>query len=124
MSDLDKRLQKKDVGFSIIHHFGSPNEAYTLDNLKVERQEYLYAGITYGMVRCAPYDDHFIYNDPYKVRPGIDAPRWLAMCTCGSPAVIVGTKVYGIYASPEGYLLVCMAHMTNGVHQTGGRKWI
>lgn len=107
--------------FSIIHHRGSPNEATTLDGYKVYRQEEIFIPEWGKFVKCAPYDDHFIYEDPQSERI---IGRWAHMCTCGSPAVIVGYNAYKNDASKySGGLLVCKAHADTGHHQTGGRKW-
>ena len=113
MSDLPK--------FAIIHHFNSPKEAITIDGYKVERVDQVWVK-NYGMVRCAPYSDHFVYLDPKPVRSG-EPGRWFAMCTCGSPAIIIGTKAYSEYGSPSGWLLACKYHIDFGVHQ-GMSKWI
>jgi len=113
--------------FGIIKQFGSPNEATTLDGHKVQRLEEIYIPQWGISVKCAPYDDHFIYEDPEsKTKIG----RWVHMCTCGSPAIVVGYNQYAQDASKySGGLLVCK-HFTDtsiengyGVHQTGGRKW-
>jgi len=113
--------------FAIIRQFGSPNEATTLDGHKVQRKEEIYIPDWGKFVKCAPYDDHFIYEDPEaKKKIG----RWVHMCTCGSPAIIVGYNQYAQDASKySGGLLVCKyftdTSLENGfgVHQTGGRKW-
>lgn len=76
----------------------------------VSRQESLPVGMFGGMVPCAPYDDHFIYatTTPHQST---------FMCTCGSPAVAANIG--------DGQLMfVCLYHMHNGVHATGGRPWI
>ena len=82
----------------------------TLDNgVVVIRQESLPVAMLGGMVSCAPYDDHFIYHT-------IEPFRSAYMCTCGSPSVIAnignGTLMF-----------VCLFHMHEGVHATGGRTW-
>lgn len=109
--------------FSVIKHYNSPNEAVTLDGYTVKRQEKLWMGADKGFVVCSPYDNHFVYLDPYRPKPG-EPSRWGMMCTCGSPAVLVGTNAYSIYGSPQGWMVVCYYHTLNGVHQTGERPWI
>jgi len=114
--------------FAIIKQFGSPDEATTLDGHKVTRQEELFIHEYGTFVKCAQYDDHFIYEDPeFSKKVG----RWLHMCTCGSPGIIVGYNAYKKDASKySGGLLVCKAYTDSsitqgyGVHQTGGARWI
>ena len=107
--------------FSIIHHRGSVNEATTLDGHKVIRQEEIFIPQWGTFVRCAEYDEHFVYEDPEsKVRIG----RGVHMCSCGSAAVIVGFTGYKRDASKiTGGMLVCKIHADTGFHQTGGTKW-
>jgi hypothetical protein len=107
--------------FSIIHHRGSPYEATTLDGHKVERMEEIFIPEWGIFVKCSPYDDHFIYEDPES---NTKIGRWAHMCTCGSPAVIVGFSGYKRDASKgSGGMLVCKLHADTGLHQTGGTKW-
>jgi hypothetical protein len=54
-----------------------------------------------GEIKCAPYDNHFIYKDSRRL-------GWVLFCTCGSPAVVVGYEGYRGQATNEGALLVCM----------------
>jgi hypothetical protein len=120
-------MSNQKYSFSIIHHRGSPNEATTLDGHKVERQEELFIPDWGTFVKCAQYDDHFVYEDPESKNI---VGRWMHMCTCGAPGIIVGYKAYEQDASKySGGLLVCKAFTDSsietgyGVHQTGGRKW-
>jgi len=78
----------------------------TLKGKKYTRQEYL--RFRDKKVKCAPYDDHWLYetNDI--------GPRY--RCTCGSPAVVIEMG--------QGVLFVCQYHTDNGCHTTGGRRWI
>jgi len=103
------------------------NSATTVDGHKVTRLEEIFVPEWGTFVKCAPYDDHFIYEDPESLTK---LGRWAHMCTCGSPAIIVGFKQYSQDASKySGGLFVCK-HFTDtsleghGVHQTGGRKWV
>ena len=114
----------KDIQFSVIRKWGDANNAETLDGLKVERIEYLFFDdkIEARMVKCAPYDNHFIYEDS-SGKPN----RWVQMCTCGSSAVCVGYKGYKRDASPTtsadstrpGEMFVCYLHATTGNHADG-----
>jgi len=92
-----------------------------LDGYSVDRLEKLWIPEYGRFVVCAPYDNHFIYEDPSK-----KTGRWVFMCTCGSPAVIVGSDAYAGHASPTsgvgiypGEMLVCKMHMDRNKHADG-----
>ncbi len=113
--------------FQIIQHRGDPQQAaLPKHNIIVKRQERLFVGEWGQFVTCAPYDNHFVYQNPDRT-PGQSS----FMCTCGSPAVV---------ATPFGArLFVCLNHATYGFHTTAqvnkvdfenkdivikkGRKW-
>jgi len=92
---------------NIIHHRGDLNSV-TFDNRKFKRQEYIFMK-DYGMVKCAPYDDHFLMYDPKRI-------GWTTFCTCGSFAVITGYDAYKRDGSPQGLLMLCLEHAQNGIH--------
>jgi len=92
---------------NIIHHRGELNEV-TFEGKKFKRVEYIFMR-DYGMVKCAPYDDHFILYDPSHL-------GWTTFCTCGAPAVIIGYDAYKKDASAQGALLVCYEHASTGKH--------
>ena len=109
--------------FSIIHHRGDLDNAETADGYKVHREEILYFP-EHGYVKCAPYSNHFLYDDPMaKKKRG----RWTPMCSCGSPAGIVGYNAYKSDASPTtrkesivpGEMIICLAHAQTGRHSDG-----
>lgn len=119
--------QKKDKAvhtFSIIKHFSSPNSAVTADGYTVKRQETLYLDNRY--IKCAPYDTHFVYDDPGVYVKGLKG-RWTPMCTCGSMAGIVGYNAYKNDGSPTtkmesmqpGEMIVCLIHAQTGRHADG-----
>jgi hypothetical protein len=131
-----------DFSFSIIKHRGSPNEAFTLDGKKVTKEEFVYVRIPtdmgYGLragdwikVKCADYHgEHFVYLDPaYNSDDPKAKGRWFAMCTCGSPAVIVepGTAMTHETNATE-KMLVCYEYTATiiqygvGSHGTAKRK--
>jgi len=83
--------------------------AITQNGTVVARSEFLWVNEQYGLVPCAPYDNHFIYE---STAPGTSS----FMCTCGSVAVV---KTHEFK-----YLLVCLQHATYGVHATGENIWI
>lgn len=97
------------MSFNIIRYRGDPKETNTLKGLKVKRSETLFVPEYGALVKCAPYDNHFVYHDP--------TPNQSAyMCTCGSPAVIAPPEPTGLF--------VCLFHATYGHHTTGERPWI
>ena len=100
--------------FSIIHHFSSPNEARLTNGRTIFREEKLLVKEMQKFVMCAPYDNHFIYEA--KI-PNMSS----YMCTCGAPAVIIGSNQYKQDASPTdtGELFVCFFHASLGKHADG-----
>ena len=107
-------LLKNVTDFARIRGWGDKNTATTHDGLKVERQEYLFIE-GYGMVKCAGYELHFMYEDKSHKRG-----RWVYMCTCGSPGGIVSYKAMSGMMSPTlgEYVLCCLAH-TSSKQATG-----
>lgn len=106
--------------FAVIKHRGQQNEAETLDGAKVYRKDRLilhsYEDEFPEGIQCASYDNHFLYLDPsHKIG------RWNPMCTCGSPAVIVGYDAYSKDASKQGALIVCLSHAKVGRHGDGSQ---
>ena len=93
--------------FSIIHHKGRVNKATTLDGVVVERQEQLFVEEWGNFVPCAPYDEHFVYENPDTSQGSSSY-----MCTCGSVAVVVNPE------RDAGRLFVCHFHETYGSHTT------
>lgn len=99
--------------FSIIHQHGMPMEATTLDGIKVFRKEKIFIP-EYGYeVRCAPYDDHFIYEEPTGKR---GRPAYL--CSCGAMAVIIDPKTNRKNSSIQEKMFVCHSHLMLGAHNT------
>lgn len=94
--------------FSRIRSFNSKNSAVTHDGIEVERQEFIFAE-SYGMVKCLPTVQHFVYEDKSK-----KIGRWLYMCSCGSLAGIIAYDELKdfITTEPTGYLLACIAGVT------------
>jgi hypothetical protein len=68
----------------------------------------------YGVdVACAPYGNHFIFEVPTRIK----GPSW--MCSCGSPAVMVGAKAYAHLSSMKDALIVCQQHTMANKHADG-----
>lgn len=102
--------------FNIIKHRGDPTEAVTLYGDRVTKEEYAYFRDTNGQwtsVKCADYHgEHFVYLDPRFNKDGAEGKgHWFAMCTCGSPAVIVqrGTAMTH-ETNAEENMLVCFMY--------------
>lgn len=91
---------------NVIHHFGDPKQATTLKGKQIKRQEQLFVPEWNALVPCAPYDDHFIYENPDHNRGSSSY-----MCTCGSPAVVINPE-------REKRMFVCLFHATYGSHTT------
>lgn len=100
-------VQHKGTSPSIVRNQGDLKSAKLPDGVVVERSEMLYIE-GQGLVRCAPYELHFIYVTP-KENKG-----WGLWCTCGSIAGVVGLNAYSKLASPTdtGKMIVCVRHTT------------
>ncbi len=106
--------------FNIIRYRGQLNKATTLDGYDVYRQEKIFVKELKRFVPCAPYEEHFIYEEP-SGKPG----RSSYMCTCGSAAIIAGLSGYENQASPSGFMFLCLLHATHGRHSdTSNAKWV
>lgn len=94
--------------FTLIKHAGEPNKA-EFEGIPITRQEKLFIREWKALVRCTPYDNHFIFEIPdSRKRMGVSE----YMCTCGS---------YAVVANPENQrirIFVCMFHAEFGYHQT------
>lgn len=111
--------------FATIKTWGDKNSAVTHDGTKVERMEFIYAE-GYGVVKCAPYELHFVFEDKSKKKG-----RWAYMCTCGSIAGIIAWKEIKNLMSIQGehgYVLACIAHTASkqnlgiGSHADGSHE--
>lgn len=118
---------------------GDPKVAYTLDTppRRVEKEDFvMFEDPSEGWKLIYPidYGEHFIYADPVYAEAGGQG-RWFAMCTCGSPAVIVNPDVLQRVlqmTDPDKAMLVCYVHtllaeaygLDHAKHITGGSRWI
>jgi hypothetical protein len=86
---------------------GDLQKATLSDGTVVKRQEVIFVE-GQGLIRCAPYELHFIYETPKTMK------GWGLYCTCGSIAGVVGLDAYSELASPTstGKMLVCIRHTT------------
>lgn len=105
--------------FNIIRKAGDPNKVtlVTKDGKPYTIYKPSEKGIfieDYGQfVKCAPYGNHFIFELPRNI------PGWAHMCSCGSPAVMVGSNAYDHLGSPEGMMFVCQFHTQKNKHADG-----
>ena len=107
-----KVLKQQGINYSgksprISRSVGDLQKATLEDGTVVNRQELIFVE-GQGLIRCAPYELHFIYEAP-KTRKG-----WGLWCTCGSIAGVVGYAAYTKLATPsgDGKLIVCIRHTT------------
>jgi hypothetical protein len=105
--------------FNIIRQAGEPQKGKLPDGTVVHRlteiaeEETMPDGtVGFSINKCAPYDNHFIYRVPDKVK----GPRYC--CSCGSMAVLTGSKSYKALGSAQGRMWVCHVHTLTSI-QTG-----
>lgn len=115
---MTTKIDVSKINFGIIRHRGTPHEAQLPDGTTVHGKEHIFVP-EYGLIKCAPYNDNFIYEMPAKF---INAPSYA--CSCGSFACITGISGYGQDGSPQGLLFVCHQHATYGVHFNTQSRWI
>lgn len=92
---------------AVVRTIGDAKIAELIDGTKVERKELIFVD-GYGLIKCAPYELHFIYELPNHIR------GWGLMCTCGSIAGVVGYGAYSqlVSATATGHLIACVRHTT------------
>lgn len=108
----DKNYQN----FNIIKFRGDP-ETVTLVNgtvIKNNHEDFIWVQEFPGFVRKAPYGLHFVFEVPKTLK---GSPSF--MCSCGSPAIFIGSKDYAHLGSAEGMMLVCMFHTNYNKHADG-----
>lgn len=90
----------------VVRSVGDAKRATLYDGTVVERTDAIFVD-GYGLVKCAPYSVHFLYETPSRIK------GWRYYCTCGSIAGCVGYGVYSSLVSPKSneYILVCVRHM-------------
>jgi len=102
----------KDKNIKVIRQRGAPDKGQLPDGRWVHKLSQVFDDNWGGLIPCANYDDHFIYEAPAD----IVGSRW--RCSCGSFAIIVDPTGYLLDASPQGKLAVCWHHATYGVHSS------
>lgn len=103
------------VANMIVRSVGDAKTATLPMGETVERQEYIFVD-GQGLIKCAPYELHFIYALPVKYK------GWGLYCTCGSIAAVVGLNAYSKLASPtsDGRMIVCLHHTSTKNNDTWG----
>ena len=100
---------------SVIHQYGEPVKARTLEGLEVFREERIFIK-SHGMMHsCLQYDNHFVYDDPSTTRTAGST----LMCTCGAAAAVIGYQHYKQYASYMGEAVACLHYTQYGKHADG-----
>lgn len=110
--------------FNIIANRSSPNTAKLSTGEIVEKQEFVFFMLPgelgklkageWVSIKCADYhNEHFLYIDPVYLKDGKEGlGHWFAMCTCGSPAIVLDVNTTKQHESLENVnLLVCYHYM-------------
>jgi hypothetical protein len=99
----------------IIRAHNTPNKVTLYDGTVINRDKsgkiWIPEWGTY--VACAPYSTHFLFEVPARI-PGASH-----LCSCGSEAVIVGSKAYSHLSSHEDAMMVCQIHTQTNRHADG-----
>lgn len=90
------------MNFNINHHVGEVKKATLADGTVVTRQERIFVPDYFAFIKCAEYQDHFIYLNP-DTSPGSSA----YLCTCGNVAVIAPPGPMGLF--------VCLFDLNTGL---------
>lgn len=101
----------------IIRSHGTPDKVTLFDGtiIRNDHRDKMFVP-EYGVeIRKVEYGNHFIFEVPARIK----GPAWL--CSCGSPAVMVGAKAYSHLSSYEEAMIVCQFHTTNNRHSDGSQ---
>ena len=91
--------------YNIIHHRGTVKQAVLENGEIVKRYDELFIPEWGAFVKCASYEEHFIFENPDKKE---GSPAYV--CTCGGVAMVRGGGSDGLF--------VCMIHENLGDHST------
>lgn len=97
---------------NVIRHYGDLKNTRNLQGEEVQRQEYLFLKSYKQWLPCLNTDTHFVYKSN---RLGSST-----LCTCGSPAVVMGYDAYKKYQSYMGNeVIMCHHFFQYGTHSDG-----
>ena len=106
------------MSFNINHHAGQVKRATLENGTIVNRPEAIFVAEYGAFVKCASYDDHFIFENPDKSE-GSSA----YLCTCGNVAVIAPPGPTGLFVclfdlntGLKGYHATSLYNKKDGVH--------
>ena len=88
---------------------GKETTVYKPQDEKIFIQEYR------AFVPCISYGNHFIFELPSHI------PGWAHLCSCGSPAIMVGGDAYSHLGTPEGMMFACKHHLDFNKHADGSQ---
>ena len=109
----------------ILKHRGIPGVGTLPDGTKVYKTNKFWIPEYERFIPCIDYGDvegHFVYEIPAKLAKRFPGPVY--RCSCGSSAGVIGWDTYKYGGSPNGLMMACLAHATDGQHATGGTRWI
>lgn len=90
------------MSYNIVHHIGEVKKVTLANGTVVNRPDAIFVPEYGAMIPCAPYDNHFIYENP-DTSEGSSA----YVCTCGNPAVIAPPGLLGMF--------VCLFDLNTGL---------
>lgn len=98
-------VKHKAISPKVVRSVGDAKRATLHDGTVVKRTDAIWVD-GYGLISCAPYELHFIYQLPKHMN------GWGLMCTCGSIAGVVGYAAYSKLAAPTatGHIVACVRH--------------
>ncbi len=119
---------------NLVKQRNSPTEAVLTNGQLVTKEEFVYFKLPgeigklkagdWVSIKCADYhNEHFLYIDPvYLVDGKLGLGHWFAMCTCGSPGIILDPHTTEEHGSKENVnLMVCYHYML--MKTTFGHGW-
>lgn len=121
--------------FNIVRQRGDPKSAVLQSGHRVVKEDYVFFKDDQGQwqrIKCSDYHgSHFVYCDPLFNDDEKGKGHWAFMCTCGSPAVMVGPSEAELEETDaKERLLVCYAyHQTLSAYGVGrhggsdGGRW-
>lgn len=112
-----------------VRNVGSPKicyvkNPYTGAEIEVQYQEHIFITAEYGIIQCINDGQHFTFLDPVQISP-LDpvTRRWFALCSCGSPAQIIGSNPVAKHTSGGRYMLACSTALAFNEHADGSRGY-